>query len=79
MTQAEINKYRAMASLSLLPDAENPIFLFNSTHTELLLEIISGKINAQEFARMEMNARGLDEKTGRWIGWSSKGSRTKPA
>jgi len=79
MTQAEINHYRAAASLSLIPDAENPIFLYNMTHTDLLLGIINGKIDAVEMARHEMRARGLDLKTGRWIGWSSKETRTEPA
>ncbi len=79
MTQTEINHYRAAASLGLIPDEENPIFLFNSLRAELLLDIVSGKIDAQEFARMEMRARGLDDKTGRWIGWNSKETRTEPA
>ena len=79
MTKAEINQYRAAASLSLIPDAENPIFLYNMTHTDLLLGIINGKIDAVEMARHEMRARGLDLKTGRWIGWSSKETRTEPA
>ena len=79
MTQAEINHYRAAASLGLIPDEENPIFLFNGTCAELLIDIISGKIDAHEFARMEMRARGLDEKTGRWIGWRVPETRTEPA
>jgi len=79
MTQAEINHYRAAASLGLIPDEENPIFLFNMTHTDLLLGMINEKIDPVEMARMEMRARGLDLKTGRWIGWSSKETRTEPA
>ena len=79
MTKAEINHYRAAAALGLIPDEENPIFLFNGTRAELLLDIISGKIDAVEMARMEMSARGLDEKTGRWIGWQVPETRTEPA
>ena len=79
MTQAEINHYRAAASLGLIPDEENPIFLFTMTHKDLLLGIINGKIDAVEMARMEMKARGLDLKTGRWIGWQVPETRTEPA
>jgi len=79
MTHAEINHYRAAASLGLIPDEENPIFLFNGTRAELLLQVISGKISARELAIFEMNARGLDVKTGRWVGWNTKKSRTEPA
>ena len=79
MTQAEINHYRAAASLGVIPDEENPIFLFNMSHTDLLLGIINGKIDAVEMARMEMRARGLDEKTGQWVGWKTKESSTEPA
>jgi len=69
MTQAEINHYRAAASLGLIPDEENPIFLFTMTNTDLLLGIINGNIDPVEMACHEMRARGLDLKTGRWIGW----------
>jgi len=79
MTQAEINCYRAAASLGIIEDEMNPIFIFNGLRPELLIDIISGKIDAQEMARMEMRARGLDEKTGRWIGWRAQETRTEPA
>ena len=79
MTQAEINHYRAAASLGLIPDEENPIFLFNGTRAELLLDILSGKIDARELAIFEMRARGLDVKTGRWIGWKNEIPKKMPA
>ena len=69
MTQAEINRHRAAASLGLIPDEENPIFLFSQTHKDILVDIISGKIDTVQLARMEMWNRGLDMKTGKWIGW----------
>ncbi len=69
MTQSEINHYRAAASLGIIDDEINPIFLFNQTNAELLLGILNGKIDAVQFARMEMWNRGLNEKTGQWIGW----------
>ncbi len=69
MSQEEINYYRAAASLGLIPDEENPIFLWSSCSADILIDIISGKIDAVQFARMEMWNRGLDPKTGKWIGW----------
>jgi hypothetical protein len=72
MTQEEFNYYKAAASLGLLPDEENPIFIFNSTHKDVLLDIISGKIDPIEMARIEMRNRGLDLNTGKWIGWTTK-------
>ena len=79
MTNQELNHYRAAASRGWIPDEENPIFLFNGARAELLIDIINGKIDAQEFARMELRARGLDLETGRWIGWNSNELRTEPA
>lgn len=72
MTQEELNYYKAAASLGLIADEENPIFLFNNTQKDILMDIISGKIDAVEMARIEIQNRGLDEKTGRWIGWTTK-------
>ena len=69
MTQKELNDYRAMAALGILEDRLNPIFIFNSLRAELLLDIISGKIDVIQLVRLELLARGIDEKTGRWIGW----------
>lgn len=72
MNQQELNYYKTAASLGLIPDEENPLFLFNGTSKDILLDIISGKIDAIEMARFEMEARGLDVNTGNWIGWNSK-------
>lgn len=49
-------------------DALNPAFLFNMTQIELLTKIASGEINAQGLAKLELKARGLDEK-GKWVGF----------
>ena len=72
MTQAEINKYRAMAALGILEDELNPLFIMNNVRSELLVQIVSGSIDPVEMARMEMRNRGLDLKTGKWIGWKSE-------
>lgn len=75
MTTRELNEYRAAASLGLIEDQHNPIFIFSQISKELLLDIISGKIDVMQLARLEMVARGLDEKTGRWIGWKDAQQR----
>ncbi len=72
MTTEELNYLKAAASLGLIPDEENVLFLFHSTDKQILLDIVSGKIDAVEFARMELQNRGLDETTGAWIGWKKK-------
>lgn len=79
MTTEELNYLKAAASLGLIPDAENALFIFSQTHKDILLRIVSGKIDAVEFARMELQNRGLDETTGAWVGWNIKQNRQQPA
>lgn len=69
MTTAEYKDYQAAASLGLIPDDMNPIFLFSQTEKELLLDLVNGKIDAVQFAKIELRNRGFDIETGRWIGW----------
>jgi len=69
MTQELLNYYRSAASLGLIPDEENPIFLFNQTHTDLLIDIINGKIDLAQLVLLEIRNRGVDPKTGKFIGW----------
>ena len=59
-----------MAALGLLPDEENPIFLFNQIHKDLLLDIINRKIDTRELARMKLKNRGLNDE-GRFEGWKN--------
>jgi hypothetical protein len=72
MSTEELNYLKAAASLGLIPDEDNVLFLFNQTKKDILLDIVSGKIDAVEFARMELQNRGLDETTGAWVGWNTK-------
>jgi hypothetical protein len=51
-----------------LPDDKNPQFLFSTTHTSLLIEIVKGSINAEKLALKELEKRGLN-KNGRWVGF----------
>ena len=69
MNQQDLNYYRSEASLGIIEDEINPIFLYSQINAGLLIDIISGKIDAVQLARMEMWNRGLDMKTGKWIGW----------
>ena len=68
MTTAEYKDYQTAATLGLMPDEENPIFLFNQTHKDLLVDIIGEKIDAIELARLQLRNRGLNEE-GNFVGW----------
>jgi len=70
MTTKEYNQYRTAAALGLLPDEENPIFLFNQTRKDLLVDIINGKIDARELALIELKNRGMNYE-GRFVGWEN--------
>jgi hypothetical protein len=72
MTLKEYREYQRAAACGSMPDEVNPAFLFSMVNRDILLDIISGKIDPIQMARIEMFNRGLDEKTGRWIGWNSK-------
>ena len=61
-----------MAALGILEDELNPLFIMNNVRAELLVQIVNGKIDPVEMARMEMRNRGLDLNTGKWIGWKSE-------
>jgi len=70
MTTLEYNHYRTAAALGLIPDEENPIFLFSQTNKDLLCDIIHGKIDAVELACIELKNRGLNQE-GRFDGWKN--------
>ncbi len=50
-------------------DDLNPEYVFNTVHTELLLKLANGAVNAQELARKEMASRGLGL-NGEWVGFA---------
>jgi len=70
MITLEYNHYRTAAALGLLPDEENPIFLFSQIHKDLLVDIVNGKIDAAELARIELKNRGLNNE-GKFVGWKN--------
>jgi hypothetical protein len=49
-------------------DDLNPEYVFNTVHTELLLKLATGAVNAQELARKNMVSRGLG-RSGEWVGF----------
>jgi len=49
-------------------DDLNPEFVFNTVHTELLLKLATGAVNAQELACKNMASRGLG-RNGEWGGF----------
>lgn len=70
MTQYDINQFKAAASLGLIPDEENCLFLFSSTHTDILADILSGAIDPKQIAKFELQCRGRNEQ-GIFIGFQS--------
>lgn len=50
-------------------DELNPDYLFCTKATDLLVAIINGQIDAVELAKKELDNRGLDHKTGKWVGF----------
>lgn len=67
--KAEIAALDAAAQLGTLSDDLNPIFLFGTAHTELLLAIATGKLDAVQLAKEELANRGLGQ-TGKWVGFA---------
>ena len=53
-----------------LPDDKNPIYLFSTTDTELLLAIVKDSIDPKKLAMKELQNRGLNM-DGRWVGFDS--------
>ena len=51
-----------------LPDDKNPEFLFSTTDTELLVQIVNEDIDPNLLAHRELQKRGLN-KEGRWVGF----------
>jgi len=70
MTQYQINQLKSAASLGLIPDEENCLFIFSQTDTSLLVDILSGATDARELARLELRNRGRNDK-GEFIGFQS--------
>ena len=51
-----------------LPDEENPEFMFQTIHGDLVYKIASGNLNAQRLAKLEMISRGTG-RNGKHVGF----------
>jgi hypothetical protein len=78
MKPEQIEKYRKAADEGTIPDAENPLFLFQGISTKLLVMGLNKEIGFAELARHELSARGLSLK-GEWVGFDQKPQHKKPA
>lgn len=72
MTQEQYKNYQTSAEYGLIPDAQNPVFLFSMSSNQVLLDIVNGKLDALQLLRLELFNRGIDEKSGKFIGWKTK-------
>lgn len=68
MTPEQVNKYKQAAKDGSLPNEENPLFLFSTTSTNLLVKLLSKEINLTTLIRMQLRERGVNDK-GQWIGF----------
>ena len=69
---------KKVTDVSEMTDDQNPKYMFQGMNVKLLVQIASGKINAKEYAKYEMQNLGFG-KNGEWIGfpeakklWKSK-------
>jgi hypothetical protein len=53
-----------------MSDDKNPDFIFQLTHTELLVKAVNGEIDLKALAEAELQNRGLDH-SGRWVGFEA--------
>ncbi len=68
MTTEQINKYKQGAKDGSLPNEENPLFLFSTTSTNLLVKLLGKEFNLATLVRMQLRERGVNDK-GQWIGF----------
>lgn len=54
-----------------VPDEQNPAYIFSTTATALLVELANGRISAQALALDMLANRGLDPRTGKWVGFDA--------
>lgn len=55
-------------SLTEIDDDRNPDFIFQLTHTDLLVQALRGEIDLLALARKEMIDRGMG-RNGEWVGF----------
>lgn len=70
MTNKTYQNYQDKATNGTLSDERNPIFILSSTHSDLLADVVSGKIDLVALAKRELANRGLN-KNGEWVGFKN--------
>lgn len=68
MTKETYQNYQDKATNGTLSDERNPIFILSSTHSDLLADVVAGKIDLLELAKRELANRGLNY-NGEWVGF----------
>ena len=71
MTRKEYKNWNNKAESGTVADELNPAFILSSVSSELLSQVIKGKIDLQELAKREMENRGLDV-NGKWVGFNNE-------
>ncbi len=68
MTPELINRYKQATKDGSLSNEENPLFLFSTTSTNLLVKLLGKEFNLATLVRMQLRQRGVNDK-GQWIGF----------
>jgi hypothetical protein len=71
------NQIATTPTATEIPDELNPAYMLQMIRAELLLKIASGELNAVELAKQELAARGLDVRTGKWVGFPAAAASAK--
>ena len=53
----------------IIKDDLNPKFIFNTTNTELLVQVLKGEIDPMRLVKEQLVQRGVDE-NGLWVGFA---------
>jgi len=69
MIDKQITEWRRAAMEGTLPDEENPLFIFNSTSTNLLIKMVTGEIDAVKLMLHQLGSRCYDQ-AGRYKGFN---------
>jgi len=58
-----------MSMNEIIKDDLNPKFIFNTTNTELLVQVLKGEIDPMRLVKEQLVQRGVDE-NGFWVGFA---------
>ncbi len=73
MTTQDLQQFQRDAMTGKIEDSKNPAFLFQTIHTDLLVKILAGDIDAKMVAEYELANRGLN-RDGKYVGFNQKKS-----